>query len=73
MSGIIDVHHHWVPPHHAKDLARVALPGQTVREIKPGTMGLFHGPSDRRCAKNGRMSFGTVKTYCRCGTGRSTH
>ena len=23
-------------------------------------------------AKNGRMSFGTVKTYCRCGTGRST-
>ena len=45
MSGIIDVHHHWVPPHHAKDLARVALPGQTVREMKPGTMGLFHGPS----------------------------
>ena len=45
MTGIIDVHHHWIPPHHAKDLARVALPGQTVRELKPGTMGLFRDKS----------------------------
>ncbi len=43
--GMIDVHHHWIPPHQAKDLARVALPGQTVRELRPGTMGLFRGPS----------------------------
>ena len=42
---MIDVHHHWIPPHQAKDLARVALPGQTVRELRPGTMGLFRGPS----------------------------
>jgi predicted TIM-barrel fold metal-dependent hydrolase len=42
---LIDVHHHWIPPHQAKDLAKVALPGQTVRELKPGTMGLFRGNS----------------------------
>lgn len=45
MRGIIDVHHHWIPPHQAQDLARVALPGQTVREIRPGTLGLFRGES----------------------------
>ncbi|MFO1363862.1 MAG: amidohydrolase family protein [Burkholderiales bacterium] len=45
MSGIIDVHHHWMPPHHAQDLQRVVLPGQTVRELKPGTIGLFRGGS----------------------------
>jgi predicted TIM-barrel fold metal-dependent hydrolase len=45
MTGIIDVHHHWLPAHQAKDLTRVALPGQTVRELKPGTMGLFRGDS----------------------------
>jgi len=45
MSGIIDVHHHWIPPHQAKDLARVARPGQTVREMAPGTTGLFRGES----------------------------
>jgi predicted TIM-barrel fold metal-dependent hydrolase len=45
VSRIIDVHHHWIPPHHAKDLAKVALPGQTVREIRPGTTGLFRGAS----------------------------
>ena len=44
-AEIIDVHHHWIPPHQAKDLQRVARPGQTVRELKPGTMGLFRGPS----------------------------
>jgi predicted TIM-barrel fold metal-dependent hydrolase len=45
VSRIIDVHHHWIPPHQAKDLAKVALPGQTVREIRPGTTGLFRGNS----------------------------
>src|SRR5438445_12816420 len=45
MSGIIDVHHHWVPPHHARNLQKVVLPGQSVREMKPGTTGIFHGPS----------------------------
>lgn len=45
MSRIIDVHHHWIPPHQAKDLAKVVLPGQTVREIRPATMGLFRGNS----------------------------
>jgi predicted TIM-barrel fold metal-dependent hydrolase len=45
MTGIIDVHHHWIPPHQASDLFRVALPGQAVRELKPGTMGLFRGNS----------------------------
>lgn len=45
MSAIIDVHHHWIPPHQAKDLARVVLPGQTVREMAPGTMGIFRGSS----------------------------
>jgi predicted TIM-barrel fold metal-dependent hydrolase len=45
MTKIIDVHHHWIPPEHAKDLKKVALPGQTVREIKPGTIGLFKGQS----------------------------
>jgi predicted TIM-barrel fold metal-dependent hydrolase len=45
VSRIIDVHHHWIPPHQAKDLAKVALPGQTVREIRPGTTGLFRGSS----------------------------
>lgn len=45
MSGIIDVHHHWIPPHQAKDLARAALPGQTVREMRPGTIGIFRGES----------------------------
>src|SRR5438874_789528 len=44
-SEVIDVHHHWIPPHQAKDLARVALPGQSVREMRPGTMGLFRGSS----------------------------
>jgi len=43
MNGIIDVHHHWVPLHQARDLHRVALPGQNVREMRPGTMGIFHG------------------------------
>jgi predicted TIM-barrel fold metal-dependent hydrolase len=42
---IIDVHHHWMPPDHALDLQRVAQPGQTVRELRPGTMGLFRGDS----------------------------
>jgi hypothetical protein len=42
---IIDLHHHWIPPHHARDLHRVARPGQTVRELRPGTVGLFHGDS----------------------------
>ena len=45
MNRIIDVHHHWMPPHHARDLDRVALPGQTVRELRPGTLGLFRGQS----------------------------
>ncbi len=45
MNGIIDVHHHWVPLHQARDLHRVALPGQNVREMRPGTMGIFHGDS----------------------------
>jgi predicted TIM-barrel fold metal-dependent hydrolase len=45
VSRIIDVHHHWIPPHQANDLAKVALPGQTVREIRPGTTGLFRGNS----------------------------
>jgi hypothetical protein len=27
---------------------------------------------ERRLAKNGRVSLGIVKTYCRCGTGRNT-
>ncbi len=45
MSRIIDVHHHWLPAHQAQDLSRVALPGQTVRELRPGTMGLFDGDS----------------------------
>jgi predicted TIM-barrel fold metal-dependent hydrolase len=45
VSRWIDVHHHWVPPHHARDLERVALPGQSVREMRPGTMGLFRGAS----------------------------
>jgi len=45
VSGIIDVHHHWIPAHQAKGLARVALPGQTVREMRPGTMGIFRGSS----------------------------
>jgi len=45
MHSIIDVHHHWMPPHHARDLQRVAQPGQTVREMRPGTMGLFRDDS----------------------------
>ncbi|HKQ28150.1 MAG TPA: amidohydrolase family protein [Burkholderiales bacterium] len=45
MNRIIDVHHHWIPPHQAKHLERVALPGQSVRELRPGTMGLFRGKS----------------------------
>jgi predicted TIM-barrel fold metal-dependent hydrolase len=45
VSRLIDVHHHWIPPHQVKDLAKVALPGQTVRELRPGTMGLFRGNS----------------------------
>ena len=43
MNRIIDVHHHWIPPHHASDLKRVALPGQTVREVRPGLTGIFRG------------------------------
>ena len=43
MKRIIDVHHHWIPPHHAKDLKRVVLPGQTVREVRPGLTGIFSG------------------------------
>lgn len=43
MNEIIDVHHHWIPPQHARDLRRVARPGQTVRELTPGTRGLFSG------------------------------
>src|SRR2546423_10517927 len=42
---MIDAPPPWTPPHQAKDLARVALPGQTVRQMRPGTMGLFRGPS----------------------------
>ena len=45
MHSIIDVHHHWMPPHHAENLRRVAQLGQTVRELRPGTMGLFRGES----------------------------
>src|SRR5207247_10751302 len=45
MSGVIDVHHHWLPPHHARNLQKVVLPGQSVREMKPGTTGIFRGPS----------------------------
>ncbi len=45
MVAIIDVHHHWMPEHHARDLGRVAQPGQTVREMRPGTTGLFRGDS----------------------------
>ena len=45
MHSIIDVHHHWMPPHHAQNLHRVAQPGQTVRELRAGTMGIFRGDS----------------------------
>ncbi|MCC6474565.1 MAG: amidohydrolase [Burkholderiales bacterium] len=40
---IIDVHHHWMPPHHVRMLGKVARPGQTVRELRPGTPGIFRG------------------------------
>jgi uncharacterized protein len=42
---MIDVHHHWIPPHQAKELRKVVLPGQTVREIRPGTVGIASGDS----------------------------
>jgi predicted TIM-barrel fold metal-dependent hydrolase len=44
-AQIIDVHHHWLPPEHAKALKRVVRPGQSVREMKPGTTGIFRGQS----------------------------
>jgi predicted TIM-barrel fold metal-dependent hydrolase len=43
--GIIDVHHHWIPSHQMKELHKVVLPGQTVRELRPGTVGIASGDS----------------------------
>jgi predicted TIM-barrel fold metal-dependent hydrolase len=45
MSQIIDVHHHWIPPLQVQTLQMMALPGQSVRELRPGTMGIARGNS----------------------------
>jgi hypothetical protein len=47
--------------------------GSAVRLVNARAMMRQSPPrSDRRYAKNGRMSFGTVKTCCRCSPSRFT-
>ena len=69
---IIDVHHHWVPPHQARDLNRVAQPGQTVRELRPGTTGLFRGKSMLFwCNEQISSADRLIASLDRCGVGKA--
>lgn len=69
---IVDVHHHWVPPHQARDLNRVAQPGQTVRELRPGTMGLFRGNSMLFwCSEQISSAERLIASLDRCGVGKA--
>lgn len=42
---LIDVHHHWLPSGQLARWSAIALPGQSVRELRPGTVGMFRGDS----------------------------